>query len=240
MRFHRDVNNSGGLLVTKACHDFDLIGHLLESRPDRVFSAQYKRFFGKGGPDARVQCGTCDRTAECDWDRMSQQPNRAAKRKYAKIYLDDDKVTTDGYSLDLCCWRGDTELKDLSHVMLEYENGIPAVYSQVLFSPLGNRIFKVFGDSGSLVFDENERSVTVMDRWNTRTDKIVTKPKNDMHGGSDTGVVAAFFKMVREDAEPESTIEDGVWALAVAEAAYESAAKEKWVKVKPLVDQVIS
>lgn len=238
MRFHRDVANSGGLLVTKACHDFDLIGHFVGARPARVFSAQYKRMFGRGGPDARQQCHTCDRTAACDWDRMRTQHSRAAKRKYAKIYLDPDKVTTDGYFLDQCCWRDDTQLKDLSHVLLEYENGVPANYTQMLFAPKGNRVIQIMGDEGSLVCDEKERTVTITDRWNLKTERIDFRAGPDGHGGSDTGVVSAFFQSIRSGTPADSTIADGVWSLATAMAAYKSAETEQWVRVRPLVGQV--
>jgi len=238
MRFHRDVRNSGGMMVTKACHDFDLLGHFVGARPERVFSAQYKRLFGRGGPEAREQCATCDRAAECDWDRMRNQPTRAAKRKYAKVYLDEDKVTTDGYSLDLCCWRSDTELRDLSNVLIEYENAIPATYTQVLFAPQGNRIVQVLGDNGSLVCDERQRTVVVTDRWNTTVDRLEVKAGRDGHGGSDTGVVSAFFQSIRDGIPPESTIADGVWALATAFAAYQSAEREQWTPVRPIVESV--
>jgi len=238
MRFHRDIANSGGMLITKACHDLDLIGYFVDSRPERVFSAQYKRMFGRGGPDARAQCHTCDRTADCDWDRMRTHRSRAAKRKYAKIYLDPDKVTTDGYFLDYCCWRDDTHLKDLSAILLEYENGVPASYTQTLFSPVSNRIVHLMGDNGSLICDENARTVLLTDRWNAAVDRIEVKAGSDGHGGSDTGVVSAFFHAIRTGEDPGSTIADGVWSLATAVAAYQSAETERWVKVRPLVEQV--
>jgi predicted dehydrogenase len=236
MRFHRDVQNSGGMLITKACHDFDLIGHLLGSRPHRIFASEYKRLYGKGGENAREQCHTCNRTNECEWDRMRQQKNRREKRKYSKIYLDEDKVTTDGYYLDLCCWRNDTKLKDLTNVMFEYENGVPVTYSQILFAPEGNRTIKIFGDSGSLVFNEKNYSINITDRWNTKTDEIICKSTNDMHGGADTGVVEEFFSTISGDKKLSSTIEDGVWALAAAEAAYKSSKEGNWTEVRPFVN----
>lgn len=238
MRFHRDIRNSGGMLVTKSCHDFDLIGYCLNSRPERVFSAQHKMMFGKGGPEARDNCHTCNRTAQCEFGRMHRLPNRKAAREYGRVWLDANKVTTDGYCPDACVWRQDTELHDLSDVLLDYKNGARATYTQVLFSPVGNRIMRIFGDRGSLCFDENDRSATVLDRWSTQVDRIVTNPQSDGHGGSDTGVVNAFFRMVRQKDKPESMIADGVWALATAMAAYESARTERWVPVRPLVEQV--
>ena len=237
-RLHRDVRNSGGMLVTKACHDFDMLGHLIGARPDRVFSAQYRQMFGKGGPEARERCHTCDRTLECDFDRMRRMGNRAMKRYYAKVYLDDDRASTDGYIPDICIWRDDTELRDLSHMLFEYENEVSATYSQALFSPRGNRVVKAFGDEGSLEFGEKDRSVIVTDRWGGQTETIVSSPVGDGHGGSDTGVIDAFFRCIRQDAEPVSTIADGVWALATAYAAYESRDTERWVKVRPIVQSV--
>ena len=237
MRFHRDVENSGGMLVTKACHDFDLISHLLNARPEKLFSVQHKRMFGKGGSGARERCQTCDRTKECDWDRMKTRKGRAAKRDYAKVYLDDDKVTTDGYQLDLCCWRDDTELRDLSHVMFEFDNGIPATYTQILFAPEGNRIIKVFGEDGSLEMEENSRSITIRDRWNKIRDTVSIAPSSGGHGGADQEIVAAFFQIIDGDEENASTIEDGVWALGTAFAAYKSNDVGEWVEVSPFVEK---
>ncbi len=238
MRFHRDVRNSGGMLVTKSCHDFDLMGHLVRSRPERVFCAQHKRLFGRGGPEARQNCSTCDRTHECDWDRLRNQPTRAAKRKYAREWLGPDRVTTDGYNLDFCVWRDDTEVRDLSQVLFQYENGLPATYTQVLFAPRGNRVIQIMGDAGSVVCDEKERSVVVTDRWNTRVDTLAVRAGPDGHGGSDTGVVRAFFECIRRGIAPESTIADGVWALATALTAYQSAASERWERVRPVVESI--
>lgn len=236
-RFHRDIENSGGMMVTKSCHDFDFLSYLIGARPERVFSAQYKKMFGKGGEKVGETCHTCEFSDECEFDRMRRM-NRAEKRKYSKTYLDDDKVTTDGYFLDQCCFREDTELKDLSHVIIEYENDISATYTQVLFAPKGNRVVKIFGDNGSLFFDESERSVTVRDRWNTICDKIVANNVNDMHGGSDSGVVKAFFNSIRTGEKPISTIADGVWALGTAFAAYDSADQQAWVDIKPYIKSV--
>ena len=241
MRFHRDVENSGGLLVTKACHDLDLMSWFAGGRPRRVFSAQYQQLFGKGGEEAREQCHTCDRADSCDFNRIRLINGRAAQRKYAKIYLDEDKVTTDGYFRDICCWRDDTKLCDLHHVVVEHDNGVPATYTQVLFSPEPNRIVTVFCEDGSVELNEHERAVTVRDRWNTLEDRTVCKPGvAHSHGGADTGVVAAFFRMVREGEIPESTIDDGAWALATAYAAYESAAAGQYVPVGPMFDAMIT
>jgi predicted dehydrogenase len=240
MRFHRDVNQSGGMLVTKACHEFDQMNFFLGVKPRRVFSAQYKRLFGRGGDDAREGCSSCDRATECDFDRLHRQPGRTAKRKYAHIYLDDDKVTTDGYMLDKCVWREDTELRDLAQVMFEYENGVPATFTQVLFSPNAGRYVQIFGADGSLLLDPEAHHIIVRDRWNTRSETINTSSPGGGHGGADPAIIGAFMRSVRTGEAPPCTIEDGVWALAMAYGAYQSSDTEKWVDLEPLVASVMT
>lgn len=239
MRFHRDTSNSGGMLVTKSCHDFDLINHLISSRPRRVFCEQSRKFFGLGGPDAREQCSTCDRNDDCDFDRLHTMQTRKDKQRYAKVYLDKDKVSTDGYMLDLCCWRDDTQCNDLSMLMLDYESGAQATYTQLLFGPQGNRQIKLFGTHGSAEFDEISRNVIVRDRFNRHCDTITFPPDPSGHGGSDNGIIAEFFKDIRNNRTPVSTIEDGVWALATAEAAYESAAQGQWQPIAPHAQAIL-
>ncbi len=47
-RWHRDLRNSGGLMVHKASHHFDFINWLLDSRPETVFGFGDLRFYGRG------------------------------------------------------------------------------------------------------------------------------------------------------------------------------------------------
>src|SRR5690606_29564845 len=45
-RWHRDAANSGGLLVHKSSHHFDLVNWWLSARPTRVFAANRLFFYG--------------------------------------------------------------------------------------------------------------------------------------------------------------------------------------------------
>jgi len=52
-RWHRDKRNSGGLLVHKATHHFDLINWWLASRPKTVFAMGDLRFYGRENAEER-------------------------------------------------------------------------------------------------------------------------------------------------------------------------------------------
>ncbi|MBO5923785.1 MAG: Gfo/Idh/MocA family oxidoreductase, partial [Lentisphaeria bacterium] len=52
-RWHRDKNNSGGLLVHKSTHHFDLMNWWLDSAPETVFAMGSLRFYGKENAENR-------------------------------------------------------------------------------------------------------------------------------------------------------------------------------------------
>lgn len=52
-RWHRDKRNSGGLLVHKSTHHFDLVNFWLHSEPETVYAQGDLRFYGKANAEAR-------------------------------------------------------------------------------------------------------------------------------------------------------------------------------------------
>ena len=52
-RWHRDKRNSGGLMVHKATHHFDLMNWWLDSSPETVFALGKLAFYGRDNAEAR-------------------------------------------------------------------------------------------------------------------------------------------------------------------------------------------
>ncbi len=52
-RWHRDKHNSGGLMVHKATHHFDLVNWWLNSTPETVFAMGDLRFYGRENAEER-------------------------------------------------------------------------------------------------------------------------------------------------------------------------------------------
>src|SRR5690625_2503730 len=52
-RWHRNKNNSGGLLVHKSTHHFDLVNFWLNTTPDTVYATGGLRFYWKENAEAR-------------------------------------------------------------------------------------------------------------------------------------------------------------------------------------------
>ena len=51
-RWHRNKNNSGGLLVHKSTHHFDLVNFWLNTTPETVYATGGLRFYGKENAEA--------------------------------------------------------------------------------------------------------------------------------------------------------------------------------------------
>ena len=60
-RWHRDKANSGGLLIHKASHHFDLVNWLLADAPTQVYARGGVRFYGAENAAARGLAAGPDR-----------------------------------------------------------------------------------------------------------------------------------------------------------------------------------
>ena len=61
-RWHRNKENSGGLMVHKATHHFDLINWWLSSVPESVFAQGHRNFYT---PKTADRYGLVNRTERC-------------------------------------------------------------------------------------------------------------------------------------------------------------------------------
>ncbi|MCD5391020.1 Gfo/Idh/MocA family oxidoreductase [candidate division NPL-UPA2 bacterium] len=69
-RWHRQKENSGGLLVHKATHHFDLVNWFLEEEPETVFAFGSRRFYGPTRKQRGRRCLNCKHKRRCEfyWD----------------------------------------------------------------------------------------------------------------------------------------------------------------------------
>ena len=91
-RWHREKKNSGGLLVHKASHHFDLVNWWIRSTPRRVFASGGLRFYGaenaaaRGISASRPARGTARRTRDDGFEldlRDEREPEGAVPRRRA-------------------------------------------------------------------------------------------------------------------------------------------------------------
>ena len=133
-RWHRDKRNSGGLLVHKATHHFDLVNFWLGSRPKTVFAMGDLRFYGRENAENRGETKFYTRAygsenAKDDYFALHMDRNEQLKN----LYLDAEK--DDGYVRDQSVFGDGISIEDTMGVMVRYANKAIMTYSLNAYLP---------------------------------------------------------------------------------------------------------
>lgn len=127
-RWHSNKENSGGLMVHKATHHFDLVNWWLSAVPVSVFATGRREFYTPetakrmGLITYHERCHTCPETDRCSFFLdIAKDPSLRA------LYFDQEKY--DGYFRDRCVWRPDINIEDTMNVLVRYNTGASLTYS---------------------------------------------------------------------------------------------------------------
>lgn len=127
-RWHSIKENSGGLMIHKASHHFDLANWLIGAVPATVFATGARDFYvpatlrrmGLAGPGRR--CLDCAEAARCPF-HIDLRSDASLK----ELYLDHERH--DSYLRDRCPFREEIDIEDTMSVNVRYDNGVALTYS---------------------------------------------------------------------------------------------------------------
>jgi predicted dehydrogenase len=133
-RWHRDKRNSGGLLVHKSTHHFDLVNFWLGSAPETVFAMGGLMFYGRENAERRgvtkfYQRAHGNEHAQNDPFAIHMEKNEHLK----SLYLDAEK--DDGYQRDQSVFGDGISIEDTLGVMVRYKNKAILTYSLNAYLP---------------------------------------------------------------------------------------------------------
>ncbi|MBN2210832.1 MAG: Gfo/Idh/MocA family oxidoreductase, partial [Sedimentisphaerales bacterium] len=158
-RWHRNKANSGGLLVHKATHHFDLVNWWLSDIPESVYACGERVFYR---PEHAQRCGLEERSERCldcpVKDRCNFDLDMAAHPTMKALYLDCEKH--DGYFRDRCVFSDEIDIEDSMSVVVRYRSGALLSYSLNAFSPWEGYHIAFNGDRGRLEHRCQESSYT--------------------------------------------------------------------------------
>lgn len=121
-RWHREKRNSGGLLVHKSTHHFDLMNFWLDSYPQRVYAEGSLRFYGKENAERRGVTQFYPRAhgyAQAKDDPFALQ--MAENPQLKALYLDAEHE--DNYFRDQSVFSDGITIEDTLSVLVKYQNG---------------------------------------------------------------------------------------------------------------------
>jgi predicted dehydrogenase len=156
-RWHRDKARSGGLLVHKASHHFDLVNWWLADEPEQVTALGALRFYGARAAAAR---GVGDRPRRSHGDpALATDPfglDLAADPRLRALYLDAE--ADDGYLRDRDVFSDGITIEDTAAVLVGYRSGAMLSYSLTAHAPWEGYRVAVNGTAGRLELDVVERA----------------------------------------------------------------------------------
>lgn len=204
-RWHRDKDMSGGLLIHKSSHHFDLVGWWIADVPSRVYASGGLRFYGaenaaRRGLGPRPERGTTDSPLR---DRFSL--DLRTDPTWKGLYLDQE--SHDGYLRDRDVFDADITIEDNLALVVDYARGSTMSYSLNAHSPWEGYTVAVNGtlgraeltvvERGSVLVDEQGR--TVVDP-SARPDLVADDTRRPV---GERLVVQRHFEAAREVPIPE-------------------------------------
>ena len=242
-RWHRDKTNSGGLLIHKASHHFDLVNWLLADAPAQVYSRGGVRFYGAESAAARGMEPGPDRGTH-DGEHSPWELDLRNDPSLRELYYDNESY--DGYRRDQNVFGPGVTTEDNLAVIVDYDRGATLSYALNAHSPWEGYRIAVNGTEGRAELEVVERTAVLVDAdgnvvvdpsaqphpargpeasgspcsvTGRRRRKCPSRQGEGGHGGGDALLLSDVFRGPGEDwLERPSNWLDGVRSIAVGMA----------------------
>ena len=252
-RWHRDKRNSGGLLVHKSTHHFDLVNFWLGSYPTRVFALGDLKFYGRENAEERGVTKFYSRVygqenAVGDPFALKMEGNAYMER----LYLNAEK--DDGYIRDQSVFGDNISIEDTMNVLVQYKSGAQMSYSLNAYSPWEGFRVCMTGTKGRIEMEVIE-AVYVNAGGDSKNEGVVKGKKITVypmfgeayqveieegvggHGGGDTVLLNDIFGVPVEDPFKRAASHiDGAMSILTGIAGNKSIATGMPIDVLKLVD----
>ena len=240
-RWHRYKDKSGGLLVHKSTHHFDLMNWWVASTPKTV-AANGKRVFYT--PQTAAEFGLQGHGERCHgcpvFDKCDYRLDLSADEDLREMYLESEDA--DGYFRDRCVWAEDITIEDSMQVEATYANGVFLNYTLLAYSPWEGLEITFHGSKGELrhkhvevhgVFGGKrdkavgENMTTTLHLAGKLPEEIKVWAGTGDHGGADPVMLGYLFEpgsMPADKYGRASSQKEGAWSILTGIAANASIA----------------
>jgi predicted dehydrogenase len=148
-RWHRNRANSGGLMVHKATHHFDLVNWWLSTVPESVFAIGHRKFYT---PKQAERYGLRHRSERCldcpEAKKCAFHLDLRANEQLRRMYVDCEQY--DGYFRDRCVFSDQIDIQDTMDLVVSYASGAKMSYSLNAFMPWEGYTVVFNGSKGRL------------------------------------------------------------------------------------------
>lgn len=251
-RWHRKKANSGGLLVHKATHHFDLLNWWLASTPTKVMASGRRSFYtpetalSLGLENRGERCADCQVFEKCDF-RLDLRADEHLNTLYKQA------ETHDGYLRDRCVFDADIDIEDVMQAHIGFASGISANYGLIAYAPWEGLEVTFQGTKGELVHRHvqvhgvfggsrrkagNESVNTVLHLAGKEPKELDVWTGEGDHGGADPVMLASIFDRENTPYDPYARASDhvmGGWSVLTGIAANKSIETGKIIDIDEML-----
>ena len=252
-RWHRNKINSGGLLVHKSTHHFDLVNFWLNTEPDNVFAFGDLNYYGRHNAEKRGVKDFYYRShgsviAKDDHFAIDMENNPVLK----SLYLDAEEDS--GYIRDRSVFGDDISIEDTLAVLVNYKNKAIMSYSLNSYMPWEGYNVAFNGSLGRIEYSVVEKPYVSAggdkhDEGKTKEYQIRVCPLFDApyeveiqtieggHGGGDTVMLDDLFNPEKKEDvfKRAANHVDGIKSILTGVAANKSIASNQPIKIDSLI-----
>ncbi len=250
-RWHSQKAISGGLMVHKATHHFDLVNWWLGTEPEQVLASGKREFYTPamarrmGLKSHHERCRTCPEKAACTF-----YLDLAADPAFQALYLNQEKH--DGYFRDRCVFRPEIDIEDTMNVIVRYKTGTTLSYSLNAFNAWEGYQIAFNGTKGRIEHQIVEQAFTAgatlppgaeKDAVKTRLIPLRGAPREiepwtgtGGHGGGDEVMLREVFGQAEPDKYKRAADErSGLYSILIGAAANRCFSSGRAVNIAELV-----
>ena len=153
-RWHSEKSSSGGLLVHKSTHHFDLVNWWIDAIPQTVFAFGDLMFYGRENAIARGQESLTRYDRYTGVEAASDDPFSLTLEEGSAKAIYKDAEEESGYIRDRNVFREGIDIEDTMGAVVRYRTGTILTYSLVAYSPVEGFRVTFTGDRGRMEYSE--------------------------------------------------------------------------------------
>lgn len=191
------------MLLSKSCHDLDIIVDLIDRDCVSAHSYGSLTYFRQenappGAPDRCVD--GCPVEDHCPYSALKVYAGANGWSHHAGLADLSateirERLKTSPYGR--CVFKTDNDVVDHQVVSLEFEGGVTATFTMTAFTPWGGRYVRVHGTKGYIEARIDQRTIDLYEFWEgNKHSHITLEEQSGMHGGADETVIKSLIKAV--------------------------------------------
>jgi predicted dehydrogenase len=220
----RDEEETGGLWLQKATHDFDYLNALIRQQPVSICAMESKTVF-RGDMPAGLRCVDCWQQKECP------------ESPYNLFYLQEVRPVVEPNDWR-CSFAPDTGNHDSASAIIGYESGMHAVYTQNFYTRRGaaTRGAKLVGYRGTVEFDWYRNELLVHYHHTSRVERHQFESVGEGHHGGDKELARDFLNVLTGNGPSRTPLDAGLRSVHMCLLARESCQTGAFMPITALAD----